>query len=119
MRTRLMIAAAATATLLAGAALAQTPAPAASGSNFTQNDTAVNPSNATVPPVVSTGNPISAPTDNATVAPAAGAPTERAPTATAGTDVVTNGPVPDTKENRAKYGQPMSNAGRHTKAAGN
>jgi hypothetical protein len=27
--------------------------------------------------------------------------------------------VPDTKENRAKYGQPLSNAGRRTRAAGN
>jgi hypothetical protein len=33
--------------------------------------------------------------------------------------VVTNGPVPDTKANRAKYGHPMSNAGRKTKPAGN
>ncbi len=33
--------------------------------------------------------------------------------------VVTNGPVPDTKENRAKYGQPDSNAGKRSKPAGN
>lgn len=33
--------------------------------------------------------------------------------------VVTNGPVPDTAENRAKYGQPMSNGGRRTRAVGN
>jgi hypothetical protein len=33
--------------------------------------------------------------------------------------MVTNGPVPDTPANRAKYGKPMSNAGRHTKPAGN
>lgn len=32
---------------------------------------------------------------------------------------VTNGPVPDNAENRAKYGGPMSHAGRHTAAAGN
>jgi hypothetical protein len=32
---------------------------------------------------------------------------------------VTNGPVPDTKENRAKYGQPLSRAGRMTAARGN
>jgi hypothetical protein len=32
---------------------------------------------------------------------------------------VTNGPVPDTKENRAKYGQPLSRAGRMTSARGN
>ncbi|WP_091738204.1 UrcA family protein [Phenylobacterium immobile] len=51
---------------------------------------------------------------------------EAAPAATAysapasyTTSTVTNGPVPDTKENRAKYGMPMSNAGKHTAAAGN
>lgn len=33
--------------------------------------------------------------------------------------MVTNGPVPDTPANRAKYGRPMSNAGRKTKPAGN
>ena len=76
MRTRLMIATAATAALLAGAALAQN-------------------------------------------APAAGAPAERAPSAAAGTDVISNGPVPDTRANRAKYGQPLSHAGKMTKAAGN
>ncbi|HEX7886490.1 MAG TPA: hypothetical protein VF474_10975 [Phenylobacterium sp.] len=32
---------------------------------------------------------------------------------------VTNGPVPDTAENRAKYGQPMSRAGKRTPAKGN
>lgn len=35
------------------------------------------------------------------------------------TELVTNGPVPDTAENRAKYGQPLSNAGKRTAAAGN
>jgi hypothetical protein len=115
MRTRLMIAAAATATLLAGAAFAQPPA--ASGSNFKQSaDTAVNPPASDATPYTA---PVAPSADSATVAPAAGAPTERAPAATAGTDLVTNGPVPDTKENRAKYGMPMSNAGRRTQAAGN
>ncbi len=33
--------------------------------------------------------------------------------------IVTNGPVPDTAANRAKYGGPNSHAGRHTKPAGN
>jgi hypothetical protein len=32
---------------------------------------------------------------------------------------VTNGPVPDTRENRAKYGQPLSRAGKMTAARGN
>ena len=34
-------------------------------------------------------------------------------------ELITNGPVPDTAENRAKYGGPDSNAGNHTKPAGN
>jgi hypothetical protein len=33
--------------------------------------------------------------------------------------VISNGPVPDTPENRAKYGKPMSHAGRATKPIGN
>lgn len=35
------------------------------------------------------------------------------------TTTTTNGPVPDTAENRAKYGQPMSHAGKRTAPAGN
>jgi hypothetical protein len=35
------------------------------------------------------------------------------------TTLVTNGPVPDTAENRAKYGGPMSRAGKRTAPAGN
>ncbi len=123
MRTRLMIASAAVAALMAGAAFAQQA-----------GDTAVNPPAANSPPAsLPTGNAaaprgpasldVTAPrtgADSATVAPAAGAPTERAPAASVGgADLVTNGPVPDTHENRAKYGSPMSNAGRLTKPAGN
>jgi hypothetical protein len=33
--------------------------------------------------------------------------------------LVTNGPVPDTAANRAKYGGPMSATGKRTKPAGN
>jgi len=32
---------------------------------------------------------------------------------------VTNGPIPDTPANRAKYGGPMSHTGKKTKPAGN
>jgi hypothetical protein len=143
MRTRLMIASAATACLLAGAA-------------FAQSDTAVNPpSSDKLPPGVATGNaatnlsrpsgqagtsdstapaanaPVQGPngasapsvnppsSDAATVAPAAGAPAERAPSAGTNVDVISNGPIPDTPANRAKYGQPLSHAGKLTKAAGN
>jgi UrcA family protein len=35
------------------------------------------------------------------------------------TTLVTNGSVPDTPENRARYGGPMSNAGKRTAPAGN
>ena len=35
------------------------------------------------------------------------------------TELVTNGPVPDTAENRARYGQPQSHAGKLTRPAGN
>ena len=119
MRTKLMIAAAAA--LLAGAAYAQT------------GDTAVNPT--TLPQGVATGNAgadvgangqpsgtdVTAPSArssagfDASVAPASSS-AERAPIASV--DVVSNGPVPDTSENRARYGQPMSNAGRMTRPAG-
>src|SRR5215472_2034619 len=33
--------------------------------------------------------------------------------------LLTNGPIPDTPANRAKYGGPMSNAGKRTAPAGN
>jgi hypothetical protein len=40
-------------------------------------------------------------------------------TPTYSTQTVSNGPVADTPANRARYGQPMSNAGRRTTPAGN
>jgi hypothetical protein len=119
MRTKLMIATAAAAALLAGGAFAQ-----ASGSNFSQSagDTAVNPPAVVPAPAPAAGSDVAAPPAiDATVAPAAGPATERtsAASVSGGVDVVSNGPVPDTPENRAKYGKPMSNAGRMTKPAGN
>jgi hypothetical protein len=33
--------------------------------------------------------------------------------------LITSSPVPDTPENRARYGQPLSNAGRRTAPIGN
>ncbi len=131
MRNQLMIASAAAAALMAGAAFAQT-------------DTAVNPPAASqsLPDGVATGNAATAapgekanppdatapaaqagpPADTAnSVAPAAGAPPERAPASSVdgAPQVITNGPVPDTQENRAKYGKPLSHAGKATKPAGN
>ncbi len=36
-----------------------------------------------------------------------------------GAQIVTNGPVPDTRANRARFGSPDSHAGKRTAAAGN
>ena len=36
-----------------------------------------------------------------------------------GAQIVTNGPVPDTRANRARFGTPDSHAGKRTSAAGN
>lgn len=56
------------------------------------------------------------PPEPAPVAPSA--ETYSAP-ASATTQLITNGPVPDTPENRQRYGDPMSNAGKRTAPAGN
>jgi hypothetical protein len=126
MRTCLMIASAATAALLAGAALAQ-DAPANAPANAPASDTTVNPSssNKSAPAPDAAAPPARAPSDSAsrgasanssdaaTVAPAAGAPAERT------TNTISSSPVPDTKENRERYGHPLSAAGRRTKPAGN
>jgi hypothetical protein len=82
-------------------------APAASDAATPTSAVAQDPS----APMGSTANPIpqSSPT-----------PTDQASSLTAGDpSVVSNGPVPDTKANRAKYGQPLSATGRSTKPAGN
>lgn len=54
-------------------------------------------------------------TEPAPAAPAAAVNTS----ATFTSMTVTNGPVPDTPENRAKYGSPLSRAGKMTAARGN
>ncbi len=90
---------------LAGAAWAQdtsgamTPAPAPSAPMTDSSQPAMAPSTTPMAPSADT----SAANSNATV-------TET---------TVTNGPVPDTAANRAKYGAPMSHAGKKTKPAGN
>jgi len=58
------------------------------------------------------------PTAPAEVAQAPAA-TSYGQTASYTTQTVTNGPVPDTAANRARFGGPLSNAGRHTKPIGN
>jgi uncharacterized surface protein with fasciclin (FAS1) repeats len=91
--------------------------------------TAPNPAAPPAPvndPSAMSSNPATTPsatttaTDSAGVVPMSSQPPEAQATLKAGdTNVVTNGPVADTPENRAKYGAPMSNAGKRTAAKGN
>ena len=117
------LAAAAFLTLLGGAAMAQQPAEPA------DNSAAVSPpmpmphagANATTSTVTTetaageTTSTTTASTGVETQTSASGA----APAATMTMTVVASVPVPDTAENRAKYGMPMSNAGKRTPARGN
>ena len=75
---------------------------------------------------VAQAEPAQAVPDATAAAPAAPAATAvpdqvqtPAPAATVVAATVTNGPIPDTPANRAKYGGPMSHAGKKTQAAGN
>jgi hypothetical protein len=49
----------------------------------------------------------------------AATPEPAAASTTVTTELVASAPVPDTPANRARYGQPMSNAGKRTAARGN
>ncbi len=115
MRLNMLFAAAAIAAMTAGAAAAQTAA--APGGP----DAAPAPMNsdATAPSASQNGMPAAATTNNV-VLESSPTPAASAYTLKAGDpNVISNGPVPDTPANRAHYGKPMSNAGRHTTPAGN
>lgn len=105
MRPLSFLLAAAGAALIAGAAAAQSTDAQSGGppsGGYTPNTTA---------PLGSQSNPIpqSSPT-----------PADQAYHLKAGDpNVVSNAPIPDTPQNRAKDGQPMSHGGRQTPAAGN
>jgi hypothetical protein len=107
MRLNILLAAAAIAAMTAGAAAAQS----SSGDNSGMNNSTNAPSadQAGMPAAASTGPVESSPT------PVASAYTLKA----GDPNVISNPPVPDTPANRALYGKPMSNAGRHTAPAGN
>jgi hypothetical protein len=68
---------------------------------------------AAAPPAPAPAAP--APAEEAAAAPAAAAPAA----ATVTTRTVTNGPIPDTPENRARFGGPNSAGGRRTAPSGN
>jgi hypothetical protein len=78
-------------------------------------DSTVNPATQAGVPAAAT---VGSSDDNNAAAPA---PASGLTTATdaSGAQVISNGPIPDTRANRAKYGRPLSQAGRMTKAKGN
>jgi hypothetical protein len=114
-----MLAAAAT-TLMAGAAFAQDAATSY-------------PDKASTPPDQLQNSPTSSHTVNPTpdnnLTPSARDKNNQSPVSanvpdsssapTVHNELVTNGPVPDTKANRAQYGGPQSQAGKMTRAKGN
>lgn len=111
--TRLLTAAGFAAMLVAGAAYAQEATTTTTVD--AQGNTVI--TTTTIDPV--TGLPVSTSATTAGV-PASGLTIN--PTGVPGTittRVVANAPIPDTPENRAKYGQPLSRAGRATAPNGN
>jgi hypothetical protein len=73
------------------------------------------PADTAAPPSEAAAAPPPAPAADTTAVAA----TSTATNASFTTMTVTNGPVPDTMENRQKYGQPLSRAGKRTAAKGN
>ena len=138
MKIALFATATAAVALLGGAAFAQDPAPRPpppgsvtgdwNGAHAPTDDKQYSekvkvplgspPSAGIAAPPVETG--VAAPTTSTTtttdVTAPAPAATDAAQPASVTTMTVTNGPVPDTAENRAKYGQPLSRAGKRTAA---
>ena len=111
-----LLAITASAALLAGAAQAQDSATA--GAQVVAQPAAPAPS----APVDTSGynSQASGSAAGAAVVPASSSALGDSATLKAGdAGVVSNGPVPDTSENRAKYGKPDSSAGKHTQPAGN
>ena len=95
--------------LATGAANAQPPA----------DDSQRPPTPTTAEPAVPTTDSVATTVPSDVTAPASISVTYQAGNSTLTNTMVTNGPVADTPENRAKYGQPMSQAGKRTTAKGN
>lgn len=95
----------------------QTSLPGGTVESETDASATTSSSATTAAPSASTDTTISEPSTDTSAAAATGA----AVSASTGgnVQVVSNGPVPDTAENRAKYGGPMSRAGKRTAPAGN
>ena len=121
------------AALGAGSALSQTPAPAGGPPAASPSDMPANPAPNTgqptppsdmgSPPATATSAmpaadaPAGQPTADTAAPPAQSAMSGQPGAGSATT--VTNGPIPDTPANRAKYGMPQSHAGKKTPPKGN
>jgi hypothetical protein len=133
MKIALFATATAAVALLGGAAYAQDPAPKAPTPGSAPAPAEATPSETVAAPPVDTGvttstetttTPNTTTSTDATTSTDTTAATDVAAPASAQaasvtTMTVTNGPVADTPENRAKYGPPMSRAGKRTAAKGN
>jgi hypothetical protein len=113
--------AAAACALMAGAAHSQSTAGSTPSPTWDVGAPATAPDGAPTTAVNPMSQPSTVTTTTMTVWPdtSAAAATSYGRAASVTTELITNGPVPDTAENRAKYGQPLSNAGKRTAAAGN
>ena len=113
---RYTFAAAAAALLVGGAAVAQPAMPAGTSPDNNANPPAQDQS---TPPPATTSDTGSMGGQTDTATPATGAASNTsADVASGGVQVIASQPVPDTRANRAKYGQPMSHAGKHTAPTG-
>ena len=96
---------------------------ALSASAVAAQDTSMQPSGQYVAPPPSAGsaaiNTSAVATDPSLLPATSSQVTTQADGATLINNVVTNGPVPDTRANRARYGRPLSNAGKRTAPVGN
>jgi len=114
--------------LAAGAVLAQQPAtdsvikdgdPVMVGNPANPTQGPDSPAEAPSPAPLSSNSPSAPSATPPPVAPATDTTTRLyAAAGPGGTQVTANAPIPDTPENRAKYGQPLSRAGKRTAAAG-
>lgn len=95
--------------LTAGVANAQPPA----------DDTLQAPRPVAAEPAVPTTASVATTVPGDVTAPASSTLTHQVGNTTLTNTTVTNGPVADTPANRAKYGQPISRAGKRTSAKGN
>lgn len=135
MMARLLITASAAALCLSGAAVAQDVNPPGGAASPAVAPPSAEPASSTAqatpaqasPPVADNSasaiaDPAAPPLQSAApMAPAAGEQSVNvaANAAVVTPNVLTNGPIPDTAESRAKYGPPDSNAGKRSAAKGN